>query len=104
MGALANLPSLLLLHGALGSREQRFALANLLGDIRDTHCIDFSGHGDAPLASERIRDEGFSTLVTAYMDTNTIASTDIFGYSLGGYVACLAAHRIPAGCVPSSCW
>ena len=33
-----QLPPLLLLHGALGSRKQLSTLADMLRDIRETHC------------------------------------------------------------------
>ena len=87
-------PSLLLLHGALGSSEQLRPLAAILGEEFDFHLIDFSGHGGKSLPHdfgiERFRDD-----VISYIDSHQIRQTHIFGFSMGGYVGLKVAESSP---------
>jgi pimeloyl-ACP methyl ester carboxylesterase len=91
----ADRPSLLILHGALGSRCQFDDLADAISDIRRPHAIDFEGHGDAPLHVDAFRGEQFAAQTVKYMDEHSIEQADIFGYSLGGYVGCIIARGHP---------
>lgn len=86
---------LLLLHGALGARTQVAALADALGSTFRVHTIDFEGHGDAPPRDRPFRIEHFAENVLEHLDGERIARAHIFGYSMGGYVACYLALTHP---------
>ena len=87
-------PPLLLLHGALGAAEQFQPMTPLLSGDSDLHAFDLPGHGasqtDAPF-----RIETFAAAALDYLDSHGIGQCDIFGYSMGGYVALLLAHQHP---------
>lgn len=79
---------LLLLHGALGASAQFRNLTSLLSNNFDIHTLDFEGHGNTISSSPRpFRIEHFTENVVKYLDTHSLASCDIMGYSMGGYVA-----------------
>lgn len=59
------------------------------------HRFDFEGHGAAPLRERPFRMEHFVENTREYLAAHTIASINIFGYSLGGYVAMLLARQHP---------
>ncbi len=56
--------------------------------------LNFSGHGGAPFA-ENFDIEQFTTELLAFLDKNSLESVDIFGYSMGGYVALNLAKQYP---------
>ena len=81
-------PALLLLHGALGSHLQFNELIPLLDHHYDVHTFSFSGHGNNGLAEScSFTMPMFVDDVIQYMDVNNLQSIDVFGYSMGGYVA-----------------
>lgn len=86
---------ILLLHGALGSKEQFCEIEKFLGRDFRTHTINFSGHGGEQIPAEAFRIELFSADIIKYLDKNKIESSDIFGYSMGGYAALWAAVKNP---------
>ena len=89
-------PPLLLLHGAIGSSAQFDQLAFMLEPHFETvHRFDFEGHGHAPLRDRPFRMEHFSENTREYLAAHSIDSINIFGYSLGGYVAILFAQQYP---------
>lgn len=95
-------PHLLLLHGALGSSQQLTAngstegkpLVALLEKQYTIHLLDFEGHGgtssDRPFAMEY-----FAENVLTYLDAKDIQLCEVFGYSMGGYVALKVAAISP---------
>lgn len=86
--------ALLLLHGAIGSKAQLEPLQDLLNAHFQVHAINFGGHGGA--AGPGIFSiERFAAEVLAYLDANGISKIDIFGYSMGGYVALYLAKIHP---------
>lgn len=85
---------LLLLHGAIGSKAQLEPLADALKADFKIHAINFSGHGGEAI-SDTFSIERFAAEVLAYLDANHIAQIDIFGYSMGGYVALYLAKIHP---------
>jgi pimeloyl-ACP methyl ester carboxylesterase len=91
--------NLLLLHGALGSRQQLEPLANLLAERYDehyaVHLLDFEGHGTEPLRDRPFRIEHFAENVRDYLEAHSITAARIFGYSMGGFVACQLALTHP---------
>ncbi|HMA36487.1 MAG TPA: alpha/beta fold hydrolase [Chloroflexia bacterium] len=89
-------PMLVLLHGALGAADQFTALVPLLEGQLDVHCLDFAGHGATPLRVPAFSMEHFAENVRDYLRQHGIARAHLFGYSMGGYVACVLARTDPA--------
>ena len=85
---------ILILHGALGTKDQFFPLKNALGDKFKVHTLNFQGHGGNPIEG-KFTIEAFAEDVLDYLDANTIESINIFGYSMGGYVALYLAQKYP---------
>ena len=88
-------PALLLLHGALGSRATFAPLVPLLEPYCVVHCLEFAGHGATPLHGAGFRMAGLVAEVRAYLDDHAIPQAGLFGYSMGGYVACALARTDP---------
>lgn len=85
---------IILLHGAIGSKEQLEPLAGLLKNSYDVYTLNFSGHGGAPFNTD-FSIEKFSNELLHFMDAEQIGSANIFGYSMGGYVAMYLAKHYP---------
>jgi pimeloyl-ACP methyl ester carboxylesterase len=82
----------LLLHGALGSKSQLDFLKNALeADSLTVYSMDFSGHHGEPFHDDFAID-AFAADVLMFLDGQHLARVDIFGYSMGGYVALWFAH------------
>jgi pimeloyl-ACP methyl ester carboxylesterase len=87
------LKHLLLLHGAIGSKNQLQGLAGSLAGAFHLYSIDFSGHGGQEIERE-FSIEYFADQIRQWLRENAINKINIFGYSMGGYVAMyLAAHH-----------
>lgn len=85
---------LLLLHGALGSQAQFASLQNLLEPYFRVHIFNFSGHGNN-ITDQEFSMELFQKDVLRFMSDHSLSSTNIFGYSMGGYVALKLALDYP---------
>ena len=88
-------PPLLLLHGALGSAAQFDGLRPHLPAGMPVYAPNFPGHGGLP-TDETFSIPGFADSLLALLDRHQIASAQIFGYSMGGYVALYLAWKYPA--------
>jgi pimeloyl-ACP methyl ester carboxylesterase len=87
---------LLLLHGALGCENQLDLLSEALQhEGLSVLTMNFSGHGGKPFI-ENFGIETFSAEVIRFMDGHNISVADVFGYSMGGYVALWCALNNPA--------
>ena len=86
--------NLLLLHGALGNKVQLKALQKLLADDFNVHTLNLEGHGGR-VSNDEFDMERFAGNVLEKLQTLGIFKTDIFGYSMGGYVALTFAKRHP---------
>lgn len=86
---------LLLLHGALGSAATLQPLQEILAPHYAVHSLNFSGHGGEPLPQASFRIEQFANDVMRYLDQHEIPQVDVFGYSMGGYVALYLALNHP---------
>lgn len=86
----------LLLHGALGSKTQLDPLKSELEKKgRRVYSINFSGHSGEPF-SETFGIETFAHNIGTFLAENSLSAVDIFGYSMGGYVALWFAYLNPA--------
>jgi pimeloyl-ACP methyl ester carboxylesterase len=95
--AAATLPTILLLHGALGDAEQLAPLVTRLTTRAEVIAPTLAGHGlDAP-GTHAYRVERFADGTLAALDrAGAAAPVHIFGYSLGGYVALWLARHAPS--------
>ena len=88
-------PALLLLPGALGASPQFDPFYPLLAEHFDLHLLNFEGHGSAGASERPFRIEHFAENVLTYLEREGIAPVDVFGYSMGGYVALYLATHAP---------
>ena len=87
--------TLLLLHGALGSGTQLKGLAEKLSSEFDVHWLDFPGHGGLDFPDDGFSIEVFASSVLQYLEKKSLHEVNIFGYSMGGYVALYLARHHP---------
>ncbi len=87
---------ILLLHGALGSKTQLDLLkTNLEQNGNKVYSLNFPGHSGEPFSKDGFGIEGFARCIIQFLDDKKIEVIDIFGYSMGGYVAFFLAHQYP---------
>lgn len=85
---------ILLLHGATGSVEQLKPLERELEKELEVFSLNFSGHGGK--STEMVFSiSNFAQDILNFMEDEKISSIDIFGYSMGGYVALYLAKKYP---------
>ncbi len=89
------LEKLLLLHGALDTKEQFAGLCSLLKDEFEVHAFNFSGHGGKPVPDKAFSIKFFAEEVLGLLDENKITSISIAGHSMGGYVGLYIARFFP---------
>ena len=87
--------SILLLHGALGSQRQFEKLKDALSTNFEVYSFDFEGHGGV-ISTRRFSMDYFTENVIDYLDAKDISSSNVFGYSMGGYVALNVAKKHPS--------
>ncbi len=86
---------LLLLHGAIGAKDQLEPLAAVLKDDFIVHTLSFTGHGGNSIPDRPFSIELFTLDVLRYMEIHNIEQANIFGYSMGGYVGFYLAKYHP---------
>lgn len=84
--------NLLLLHGALGFSGQFENLLPLLKDSYNVFTFDFGGHGKKAMP-DALSIEHFAKETSAFINSSIGDETDIFGHSMGGYVALFMARH-----------
>jgi pimeloyl-ACP methyl ester carboxylesterase len=85
----------LLLHGALGSSSQLEPLKQKLEvQGKEVFMLNFSGHSGVPFRRS-FGIEIFADDVLTFLDKQNLNQVDIFGYSMGGYVAVWLALKHP---------
>ena len=85
---------LLLLHSALGTKGQFKNLKKILSNKFDVYDMDFDGHGESK-SEKAFTMELFTDNVLEFLNKNKMDSINIFGYSMGGYVALNLALKAP---------
>ena len=85
----------LLLHGALGDRSTLAPLRDALAARGETaiEVLEFEGHGASAPATRPLRLDHFVSQTLDWLDAHGPAH--LVGYSMGGYVALVAAARAP---------
>ncbi|GCC52557.1 alpha/beta hydrolase [Chryseotalea sanaruensis] len=86
----------LLLHGALGAASQFETLQQMLeAQGRKVYGLNFSGHGGKVASQKGFSISVFADEVFDFLEENALSQVNIFGYSMGGYVALWLAHHHP---------
>lgn len=86
---------LLLLHGAIGAKDQLAPLFGALQDDYEVHSLNFSGHGGEPFQSQFSIPQ-FAEEVHSYIQKHRLKNLHIFGYSMGGYAGLYLAKKYPS--------
>ena len=92
---ICDMQQLLVLHGALGSKEQFTSLEKALSDEFKVYTLDFSGHGNRLSHHHAFTMQNFAHEVLDWMNEHYIQTIDVFGYSMGGYVGLWLARFYP---------
>lgn len=87
--------AILLLHGAIGASDQLSQLGEELAGTFSVYKLNFSGHGASAFPPQPFSIKRFAADTIAFLDKEGIASLNIFGYSMGGYVAMYLAKHYP---------
>lgn len=86
---------IILLHGAIGASDQLEPLANELSENGfQTYSFNFSGHGQTPFQNQ-FSIQQFAEELKSFIQKNNLFQPDIFGYSMGGYVALYLTSQQP---------
>ncbi len=85
---------ILLLHGALGCKEQLLPFQEKLSLENKVFILDFEGHGKSKGKTD-FSIELFTQNVIDFLKERKISKVAIFGYSMGGYVALNLAFKQP---------
>lgn len=86
---------ILLLHGAIGAKDQLEPLAKeLLANDKEIYSFNFSGHGQTPF-QDQFNISQFANELKAFIEKNHLLQPNVFGYSMGGYVALYLASQEP---------
>jgi esterase/lipase len=87
---------LLILHGALGSASQMKPLEIILNRNYKVYTLDFSSHGLSNKQVDAFSIQLFVNDVRNFLTSKNMQTPiDIFGYSMGGYVALTLANQSP---------
>jgi pimeloyl-ACP methyl ester carboxylesterase len=86
---------LILLHGALGHTQHFAPYLPWLERHFKVHHFLFRGHGATGLPEGGIQMQTYVDQLQQYCDTHNLHQFDVFGYSMGGYVALAYALRKP---------
>ncbi|MBC3540710.1 alpha/beta fold hydrolase [Rufibacter sediminis] len=87
---------LLLLHGALGAKDQFEPLLPLLSPALPVYSFNLAGHGGAPFSGEDpFTIEGFAHQLLEWLEAHAVPPVQVVGYSMGGYIALEAARQQP---------
>lgn len=86
--------TLLLLHGAIGAKDQ---MERFIPELRSHYdrviALNFPGHGGTPIPSAGLNIPSLSKGLLHYLHDQHLEEVDVFGYSMGGYIALHAASQ-----------
>ncbi|HTL82074.1 MAG TPA: alpha/beta fold hydrolase [Bacteroidia bacterium] len=86
----------ILLHGAVGSSDQLlFLVQELKNSGYGVFCFEFPGHGKTGIFSDHFSIEGFADALKMWMNESDLKGAEVFGYSMGGFVALYLAALYP---------
>ncbi|SMG29387.1 alpha/beta hydrolase fold [Marivirga sericea] len=88
-------PNLILLHGALGSSQSFENLKPLLSKNFNLIIPDLKWHGSRSAADSKFRMQDLITDFENILQKENIHSANVFGFSMGGYVALSLALKHP---------
>lgn len=87
--------TIILLHGGIGVNDQLEPLAKELTQQGfQVFSFNFSGHGKTPF-QKNFGIEQFADELEQFITTQQLEKPNVFGYSMGGYVALYLAHKQP---------
>ena len=86
---------LILLHAALGCKKQLFFLKEKLEKQYNLHFLDFDGHGEKSNLVNKFSIDLFTDNLIEFIKSNNLKKVEIFGYSMGGYIALNLALKQP---------
>ncbi len=79
--------SIILLHGALGHTHLFDPYEEWLQARFNVHKVLLEGHGNNPLRDHPVSIESYTEQLDTYLKEHQIEQADVFGYSMGGYIA-----------------
>jgi surfactin synthase thioesterase subunit len=82
-----NKPQLLLLPGALGASSMFVPITNKLKEDYELFLYDFPGHGNRKSLLNEVSFESAKKDVFDFLKQNNLIDANVFGYSMGGYIA-----------------
>jgi len=86
---------LVLLHGALGHSNNFAPYLDWLNQHFQVHTLLFDCHGSSPVPADGIHMQAYVDQLQQYCNDHHIGEFDVFGYSMGGYVALCYALQYP---------
>jgi pimeloyl-ACP methyl ester carboxylesterase len=86
--------NILLLHGAIGAKQQLEPMKKSLDSAFTTYSLNFGGHGGEPM-QKKFSIAAFAEEVRYWMKENKLEKISIFGYSMRGYVGLYHARFYP---------
>ncbi len=87
--------TIILLHGAIGAKDQLEPLAKELSSQGyQTYSLNFSGHGETPFQNQFSIPQ-FANELKLFIEKSNLDKPNVFGYSMGGYVALYLAAVEP---------
>ena len=87
-------PTLVILHGLLGSSRNWTIIGKALQDQFDVHVLDLRNHGNSPHA-ESMRWAELVADLKLYLETQALNEVFLMGHSLGGKIAMKFACKYP---------